>query len=88
MSTAKRSVVIGDRYESFIEAQIASGRFNNASEVVRAALRLLEDQEAEHERLRAEIAKGVRDFEEGRYTTYSSAEELKDDLMARLQASV
>lgn len=40
-----RSYAVGDRFEHFIKAQVQSGRFNNASEVVRAGLRLLEDQE-------------------------------------------
>ena len=40
-----RSFALGDRFEHFIEAQVQSGRFNNASEVVRAGLRLLEDRE-------------------------------------------
>ncbi len=40
-----RSYALGDRFEHFIEAQVQSGRFNNASEVVRAGLRLLEDHE-------------------------------------------
>lgn len=43
-------------YESFIRKQLESGRYNNASEVVRAGLRMLEDFEAERERwLREEI---------------------------------
>ncbi len=36
--------------ERFIKRQLESGRYNNASEVVRAALRLLEDQEDARER--------------------------------------
>ena len=40
-----RSYALGDHFERFIDAQVKSGRFNNASEVVRAGLRLLEDRE-------------------------------------------
>lgn len=45
-----------DHYESFIRKQVESGRYNNASEVVRAGLRMLEDFEAGREKwLRSEI---------------------------------
>ena len=40
-----RSFALGDRFEAFIDAQVESGRYNNASEVVRDGLRLLEDYE-------------------------------------------
>lgn len=45
MSNAKKSIVVGDHFEAFIEEQVSSGRYNNASEVVRAGLRLLERDE-------------------------------------------
>lgn len=86
MSSTKRSFVIGDRYEGFIEAQVASGRFNNASEVVRAGLRLLEDREARLAELREFIAEGMADFENGNYTTYKSAAELKRDIIEATKA--
>ena len=44
------SIALNDHYEQFIKRQLDSGRYNNASEVVRAALRLLEDYEVARER--------------------------------------
>ena len=38
------SYALGEHFEQFIKAQLASGRYANGSEVVRAALRLLEDR--------------------------------------------
>jgi antitoxin ParD1/3/4 len=44
-----RSFALGDHFEEFIDAQVNGGRYNNASEVVRDALRLLEDQERQRQ---------------------------------------
>lgn len=57
------SVALSTHFEHFIRDQVDSGRFNNASEVVRAGLRLLEDQQQQAslklEALRAAIATGL-----------------------------
>jgi antitoxin ParD1/3/4 len=57
------SVALSAHFENFVRDQVDSGRYNNASEVVRAALRLLEDQQKieamKFEALRAAIAAGL-----------------------------
>jgi antitoxin ParD1/3/4 len=83
MSNAKKSFVIGERYEAFIDKQIASGRFNNASEVVRAGLRLLEDEEAKLEELRALIAEGDADIAAGRVIHVDDIEAFTRDIIER-----
>ena len=52
------SVTIGNHFESFINQQVKEGRYNSASEVVRAGLRLLEAQEAQIQQLRAALIEG------------------------------
>jgi antitoxin ParD1/3/4 len=53
------SVSLGTHFDEFLKNQIDSGRYKNASEVIRAALRLLEDEERYNAWLRAEIQKGI-----------------------------
>ena len=52
------SVSLGDHFASFIEEKVKEGRYSSASDVIRAGLRLLEEEEAKLERLRALIAEG------------------------------
>jgi antitoxin ParD1/3/4 len=52
------SVVLGDHFAGFVDRQVESGRYATASEVVRAGLRLLEEQEAKLEALRRAIDDG------------------------------
>lgn len=57
------SVALGEYFEGFVKSQIASGRYNNASEVVRDGLRMLQDREEQRlarlERLRGEVQAGL-----------------------------
>ena len=63
------SVALGDHFEEFIREQLESGRFNNVSEVVRAGLRLLEDEqkllELRHRKLKAAIREGIESEDAG-----------------------
>lgn len=50
---------LGPHYEDFIQNSIRSGRYNNASEVIRAGLRRLEEDERKIAYLRAAIQEGI-----------------------------
>ncbi|NBX73637.1 MAG: type II toxin-antitoxin system ParD family antitoxin [Alphaproteobacteria bacterium] len=52
------SITIGDHFAAFIQQQVSAGRFGSASDVVRAGLRLLEDQEIRLGALRAALIEG------------------------------
>jgi antitoxin ParD1/3/4 len=52
------SFVLGEHFEGFIVEEVASGRYGNASDVMRAALRLLEHEEKKLEALRVAIVAG------------------------------
>jgi antitoxin ParD1/3/4 len=49
LNVKTRNVSLTPEIEAFINERVASGRFRSANEVVRAAIRLLEDQEHRHE---------------------------------------
>ena len=53
------SVALGSHFDDFIKAQIAQGRYNNASEVIRAGLRLLEENESQVLALKKAIQEGL-----------------------------
>jgi antitoxin ParD1/3/4 len=53
------SISIGDYFDNFIQSRISAGRYKNASEVVRAGLRLLEEEENKMIALRAAIQEGI-----------------------------
>lgn len=52
------SILLGDYFNNFIKEQISSGRFSSASEVVRSALRLFEQEENKKKELIKELIKG------------------------------
>ncbi len=57
------SVALGPYFEDFIKSQVAHGRYNNASEVIRAGLRLLEDNDTRIAALKSAIEEGVNSGE-------------------------
>lgn len=68
------SVALGSYFEDFIRAKISQGRYNNASEVIRAGLRLLEENEQQIMALKAALNEGV---ESGVAENFDPREHLK-----------
>ncbi len=77
-----QNVNLPEHQSLFIREMMAGGRYQNASEVVRAGLRLLEGFEEEQrlklERLRQEVQKGVDDLDAGRTVTLNTKAERAD----------
>jgi len=57
------SVTLGEHFERFVAKQIRAGRFESKSEVVRAAMRLLEEHEKKVATLRQALVEGERSGE-------------------------
>ena len=75
-------VSLTPKLEALIHEKVESGLYNNASEVVRDALRLMQQLEElrkrKLERLREEVKKGEIAIAEGRFTRIETEEELED----------
>jgi antitoxin ParD1/3/4 len=79
--TVPSSYSIGTHFEALVRDLVGSGRYNNASEVLRDGLRLLEERERRHQ---IEIAELRRLVEEGRLSGPSDEEGFA--FLARLEA--
>lgn len=53
------SVSLGNYFDQFIQNQVSTGRYKNVSEVIRAGLRLLENEESKALALRNAIQEGI-----------------------------
>lgn len=53
------SVSLGNYFENFVENKISQGRYKNASEVIRAGLRLLEEEENRISALKVALREGL-----------------------------
>jgi len=53
------SVSLGNYFDDFIQSRITTGRYKNASEVIRAGLRLLEEEESRYTALKKALQEGI-----------------------------
>ncbi len=53
------SISLGDYFDEFVQNQISEGRYKNVSEVIRAGLRLLENEESKIAALKSAIQEGI-----------------------------
>jgi len=87
-----RNVVLTDYHEELLEKLVSSGKYQNASEVLREGLRLVERQHAEHEAklkaLRDAVQEGIDDIEAGRFKEFDSVDELDKHLEALAKAAM
>jgi antitoxin ParD1/3/4 len=84
------NIYLGKHFEEFIRTQVETGRYANASEVVREALRRYEIQEEKLDRLRAMVAEADAQFERGEGIEITDVrafiEGIRDRAIARTQA--
>lgn len=87
-----RNVVLTDHQAELVERLVASGRYQNASEVLREGLRLIEARDAEDQaRLKAlrEAARvGVADIESGRFRSFDDPQSLRRHLGTVADAAI
>lgn len=79
-----RNVVLTDHQASLVEQLVSTGRYQNASEVLREGLRLVEQRETEDayrlQVLRAAAQVGLADIEAGRLKSFDSKASLRAHL--------
>lgn len=71
------SIILGNHFDLFVQNSISRGRFKNASEVVRAGLRLLEEEENKVIALKKAIQEGLNSSRVEDFDFDKHLEELK-----------
>jgi antitoxin ParD1/3/4 len=79
------SILLGEYFENFISTQVKSGKFSSASEVVRTALRLFEQQENKTKMLVNELKAGeksgvISNFDRDKALTNLHAKHLHNEI--------
>jgi len=73
------SISLGNYFDQFVQSQIAAGRYKNVSEVIRAALRLLENEESKTLAFRNAIQEGIDNGIAKDFDPIKNLEKLKEN---------
>ena len=73
---ATTSLSLGEHWEAFIKNEISSGRYGSASEVVRDALRTMEERKSKLEILRGHLGEGASQARNGEFIGDFSMDQL------------
>ena len=74
---ATRNVVLTQAQDALVERLVATGRYQNASEVMRSGLRLLEEQESDLDDVRARLTAGLAEARAGERTPGTGADAVR-----------
>ena len=74
---ATRNVVLTETQSDLVDRLVASGRYQNASEALRAGLRLLEREEAELRDLRSRLSVGIEQARRGEFADGSGEDAMR-----------
>jgi antitoxin ParD1/3/4 len=77
---ATTSLSLGEHWEVYIKNEVSSGRYGSASEVVRDALRAMEERKSKLEALRSHLAQGAKQARAGEFVDHFSMDALINDL--------
>lgn len=94
VNSRQLNVSITPHFSKYIREKVKSGRYSNASEVVREALRRLEQEEMvaqqfaimDPDNVKKAVLQGLRSIEEGRFTELHNQQDLQryfDDVVRR-----
>lgn len=77
---ATTSLSLGEHWEAYIKSEISSGRYGSASEVVREALRAMEERKTKLDALRSHLAQGAAQARAANFIDNFSMDSLINDL--------
>ena len=77
---ATTSLSLREHWEAFIKNEVSSGRYGSASEVVRDALRALEERKSKLEALRSHLSEGAKQAGNGDFVDNFSMDSLIQQL--------